>query len=805
MRTWKITPKDPLSLTLAADSRLTELDYTNDQIWELLPVGGEPASILLQTSYGLRARNMRIFLQFEEAHKVVRDPHDFAGPLNITHFAPNYVQMYASPFPGLDVILEYWVPDCQTVAGRIRIENTSRINRNLRFEVCALLTPNDAAGQPMYPDKIEVANVLVGKTEKISPVLFVTGGASSISSPYPALSHNLSLLPGQSRRFTWVLASHVGAEQSFRHARLTASLNFDSQISQIDMLSSRQMEIYTGNPDWDLAFAMGKKNALGLVHSRNKALKHSSFVSTRLPDQGYSPAGSGADYTHLWNGQTAFETWYLIQYLLPEHPEIAKGFLFNFINTQQENGFIDFKPGLAGQISGILASPLLVSSAWEIYQATLDQKFLEKVFSPLHKFTLSWFDRKQDRDRDGIPEWVSSIQSGFDENPSFSPWLEWAQGADISTVESPDLCAYLYRELQLLIQIAHLLNRPEVIPPMAAISEKLQAAVQSSWNSRRASYQYRDRDSHCTYKRKLLKSGSGSGAFSLKTDFDQPTRLLARLSTAQSPPPKVSMTIHGRTENGKNQAKKISIEPASWVQGSCIQTIPDLYLAVNKIDLTGLPDDGKFSFLVIDHTLEDHTLLTPIWAGIPTADQVEKLIKRKLGNPSSYFRGNGIPACPKKGKKHRPGLCDFLWLPWNVFIGEGLLNYGKQSEVIDLLTRIMEAIVQNLKSEHAFRTNYHAELPMAAGQRGSLIGLPPVGLFLKALGVRPISPWMVEVTNHNPFPWEVRVKYKGMHIQSTGKAVTVTFPDGEVYSVDGEIPCRVEHNPPSEIGDSEGV
>jgi len=794
-----------MSLTLAADSRLTNLDYTDDQIWELLPGGGEPAAILLQTSYGLRARNMRIFPQFEEAHKVISDISEFASPPEITHIAPNYIKMGGSPFPGIDVILEYWVPDCQTIAGRIKIENSSTINRNFRFAVCALLNPNDSSGQPMTPQKIEVANVLVGKTEKLSPVLFITGGASSISSPYPGLTHSLSLSAGQFRRFTWVLASHPETEHSFRHARLTASQNFDSQIGQIEMIASQQVEILTGDPDWDLAFAMGRKTALSLLHSRNKQLKHTSFVSTRLPDQGYSPGGSGSDYNHLWNGQSAMETWYLIQYLLPEHPELAKGMILNFIDTQQENGFIDFKPGLAGQKSGILAPPLLVASAWEIYQATLDRNFIERVFDPLYKFIMAWFNPSQDRDGDGLPEWVSAIQSGYDENPSFSPWLDWTQGADISLVESPDLICYLFHELDLLIQMAELLERREVVPLLQERSDKLIGAVQTSWNSRRASYQYWDRDTHLSNKGKLLKKNSGSGKISLKLNFEQPLRLMIQLKSIQSPPPYVTLTINSRGNDGKKVLQKISTEAITWMQHRCTISLPKLFSTVEKIEIKGLPADGEFSLSVIEHTREDHTLLTPIWAGIPTEGQIDKLIKRKLGNSKSYYRKNGIPACPKKGNKDQPGLCDYLWLPWNVMIGEGLLRYGRQEEVVDLISRVMGAIILNLKSEQAFRANYHADLPKAAGQRGSLVGLPPVGLFLKTLGVRPISPWMVEISNLNPFPWQVRVKYRGMQIESTARAVTVTFPDGESFTVDGEIPCRLEHKPPSENGDPKGV
>ncbi len=64
MPNWNLAAGDPLSLTLAADARLTTTDYTNDQIWELSLGGGEPAALALQTTYGLRAHWMRLFPRF---------------------------------------------------------------------------------------------------------------------------------------------------------------------------------------------------------------------------------------------------------------------------------------------------------------------------------------------------------------------------------------------------------------------------------------------------------------------------------------------------------------------------------------------------------------------------------------------------------------------------------------------------------------------------------------------------------------------------------------------------------------------
>ena len=260
MRTWNLRRKDPLNLILAADSRLTKLDYSNDQIWEVLIGSGEPAAISLQTTYGLRARSMRIFPQFTEAHQTISNPAEFDEPPTVVEFAPNYLKLKCEPFQGIDVQLEYWIPDCHTAAGRIWLKNIGDLPRKFRLELTGILNPS-IEGKPFIPRIKEATTVLQGSTENLDPILFITGGATGEVSPYPHLYHDLELPPNAYRRFTWVLASLEDDDDSFRHARLTAAQNWDAEIARVKMLTSRGLEIETGDPDWDAALAFAKKNA----------------------------------------------------------------------------------------------------------------------------------------------------------------------------------------------------------------------------------------------------------------------------------------------------------------------------------------------------------------------------------------------------------------------------------------------------------------------------------------------------------------------------------------------------------------
>jgi hypothetical protein len=752
---------------------------------------GDPAAILLQTSYGLRARNMRIFFRFGEGDKTISDPRAFHIPVTTKRFYPNYIQLGFSPFAGLDISAEYWAPESHMVAGRLQLVNHGAEVRNFRFELVALLNPA-SGGETINPQKREGANILNGKSDGLSPVVFLTGGPEGRSSPYTALVHHLELQPGKPRRLTWVHAALPVAEDSFNLARSTAARDWDAEISRVEMQNSSRLEIMTGDPDWDAAFALGQKAALTLIHSPSEALPYASFVESRQPDQGYSRQGDGSDYNHLWNGQSALDAWYMSNLLLPSEPDIATGILKNFLAIQEKDGRIDGKPGLAGQRARMSATPILASLAWRIYQHTEDQAFLESVFPKLVEFLHAWFSKHQDRDRDGLPEWDNSVQSGFEENPAFARWHVWAQGADITLYESPALCAFLYRECQVIEQIADLLGRREATAALEAISGNLLSAVEKSWDSRAASYHYWDRESHLSQRGEILGKRKGTGEIFLDKVFDAPSRILVRIDTGKETTLNARVFIHGKTATGKKRVERIGRQDIRWFPGLGSATVKQLYSEIERVQVEGVPPNGKVSVRLVDHFSRDHTLLLPLWACIPNKETAQKLVRRSITNPKRYWRAYGLPACPNPPKHKEAQICGAVWNVWNVLIAEGLLANDARQEAADLVSNMMRGITHSLKTEGAFRKHYHADSGEGLGERNALAGLPPLGLFMATIGVRIISPWRVALEGSNPYAWPVTIKFRGLIIEKTKDETTITFPNGEIVIVDDPDACIVD-------------
>ncbi len=167
MRDWNLRPGDPLSLTLAADFRLSKPDYVNDQIWELEIGSGEPAALAMRTTYGLRARAMRLFYRFGELGKTITNPAEFFASPYLRRFYPNFLWLECSPFEGLEVTAEYWVPESHALAGRLILNNRTAFARKITVDLCGMLTPLD--GQPLKDSQQQMVNVLAGETTGALP------------------------------------------------------------------------------------------------------------------------------------------------------------------------------------------------------------------------------------------------------------------------------------------------------------------------------------------------------------------------------------------------------------------------------------------------------------------------------------------------------------------------------------------------------------------------------------------------------------------------------------------------------------
>ena len=781
------------ALTLAADVRLGKTDYCNDQIWELKFVKGGPACLALYTTFGLRARGFQMFPQFIEGSTTISDPAAFEHPPILKWAYPNFARLTYAPLKEIEVVAEYWVPDSHSIAGRLRISNQGAVARQIRLEWVALLTPGQE-GRRMAANKIQGVWVLAGESEGLAPVVFLQGGAEAGNVPYPTLYLDVTIQPGESHDFVW---SHVALdswEHSFALARLIASKNWEAERARLQMSNAGQVEIETGDPEWNTAFALTQQIALGLLVSANSAaaagssLPNPALVLTRQPDQGYSQRGDGSDYNHLWAGGSPLETYYYANLLMPGAAAQVKGLLRNFLAIQEkETGFIDWKPGPVGQRSHIMATPLLASLAWKYYQVTQDKAFLEEIFDGLFRFILSWFDPGHDQDGDGIPEWEHPRQFCFEYHPVFDRWQACSQGADIAKAESPALNAFLYREIQALNWIAEAIGMSDSILVLPPLGKKLAAAVAESWDAEACTYRNRDRDVHGSPASEALGQRQGSGDVILKRKFPQPVRLVFRVYMSDEAMGHPQIIIQGKDSSGQKCVETIPTYAWQWSFQGGSATAEHTYTRVERVKINSVSSSVSITVSSVDYQQEDLSLLLPLWAGLPEKEQARNLVEATVTDTRRYWLNYGLPLWPKAKEPLGHSVC----FPLNILICEGLLEYGYRAEAVELVTRLMAALTQSLRHDRSFRWYYNAETGQGIGKRNALVGLAPVGLFLETLGVTLMSPWRVGLVGKNLFPWPVRIHYRGLNIYREADRTIVTFPDEQTVTITDPAACVV--------------
>ena len=789
MRDWNLRPGDPLSLTLAADFRLSKPDYVNDQIWELEIGAGEPNALAVRTTFGLRARAMRLFYRFGELGKTISNPAEFSFSPYLRRFYPNFLWLEFSPFEGLEVTAEYWVPESHALAGRLTLNNRTTFARKVTVDLCGMLTPLD--GESFKDSQQQMVNVLAGQTGGLFPMLFMTGGPQFGSGPYPALTLALDFDPGSSRQVSWAMASTDSGEASFDLARRTAGRSWEAERAHIELLDAGDtLDIYTGDQDWDAALAFSQRAALGLFFTPDKQLPNPSFVQSRQPDHGFSHQGNGRDYPPGWSGQTPLES-YTLANALPAAQSLLGGLINNFLFTQTKEGSIDHKPGLAGQRGKLCAAPMLASLTWKYIQQTEDEVFLNEAFPKLLAFFWDWLSPQHDPDRDGLPAWDHLLQTGFEDNPLFDVWHPWSQGADISVMHDPALESMLYREAQSLIQMAKRLNKNNEIVLLEAEVEKLKASVEGAWDERTASYSYRDRLTKICQAGKVIAKHKGSGNMRPKLEFEQPVRLLIEIQTNNPVAQRPTVEISDLVSKGHGDIEVIEETQFQWKSGGFVATTQKVFTKIRRISIKNLDPQDRVVIRILNMESENITLFAPLWAHIPDAQRAQMMVAHSLENAEYFGRPFGIPALAKFQSPEAESVAMSVQMAWNLWIGEGLLAYGFRDKAAELTMRLMNAVIQSLKQSHAFYQRYHSETGSGLGERGSLNGLAPVGLFLHTLGVTILSESRVRLEGRNPFVWPVTIYYKGLKVVRGLEQTEITFRNGKTITITDHSPLIV--------------
>jgi hypothetical protein len=274
--------------------------------------------------------------------------------------------------------------------------------------------------------------------------------------------------------------------------------------------------------------------------------------------------------------------------------------------------------------------------------------------------------------------------------------------------------------------------------------------------------------------------------------FSPPARLSIRIRRASEGDREPVVTLKGT--NGQREAAEeiLPAEQFRWSLQWGTGITREVYEKIASIEVQGVRKEDEVVVFALDYRHLDQTLLAPLWAGMPEAAEAERLVKKSIIHPNRFWRNFGLAACATIPDPEVKADCDSIWIPWNCLVGDGLVEYGYAEAASELVGRMMDAVTASLHKSGAFRRHYDAHTGEGIGERNAVLGLPPMDLFLKALGVQIYSIWKVNLTGRNPFPWTVVVRFRGLEIRRRLDSTEVTFPNGETVIVETSEPTMVE-------------
>lgn len=796
LRRWEIDPQQPISLVLAADVRLSRTNYLDDQVWELSIGALESPALSLQTKYGGRAGLVSLVPMWQIDNQVIYQSQAYSTPPLITQFAPNYIQAQGKILPEIDLQAHYWAMESQAIGGMFIVTNSGKEPIQLRLDLFGHVIINAEEQTLGIVNLPEGGNALhLSQIGNLNPIVLVEGGdAGSAESPKVGL--DIALEAGKTKRIRWVHAGLPQIMQSLNLAKNWLKTKWSDHLKQVGKAAQAIPFIHTGNDEWDLSIASAFNTVVQGFIQPYTGLPYPSFVATRTSSSGFSRKGDGTDYLRAWEGQD-FSLAYLVAPIIASiDPEIAKSIVLNYLAVQQDNGWIDSKPGMAGQKQNLLLPPILARIAWRIYQQTEDEQFLNSIFPKLVKFLNHWFGDDLDNNKNGLPEWQSERQTGYVAFPTFGMAREWAQGADIRYVESPDLAAYLLSEIGALEQIAAVIG--DTVKDLNAKKESLQSHLDAMWNGE--VFAYRDRDTgQSTTSVQILTDEPGDGEYFPTISLDPPNRLIVRVIGGVRHTPNMKLHIEGLDVDGNAMSTIATTGDFLWQHRRGVHTTPDVFSQIDKIWCEGLSRVYTISVSTVDTTKVSVSNILPLWSGAIKDEHTTSLAKL-INNKAHFRRPMGYTMVPASQSEFDPSNANGgggIWLYWLTLLGQALVHAGSGKKVDDVVKDVLAMQTEVMQETRAFWQFYHADKPKGLGESHSLFGLPPLALIMELAGIRIIS--SSKVWTGGEFAWgkSITIRQHGVTVRRNRNRIRVSFPSGHKVELDkdAEWQAVVDPNP----------
>ncbi|MDE2818559.1 MAG: hypothetical protein OXI40_02375 [Chloroflexota bacterium] len=798
MRSYEIDAGSMFEFHIAADARMSRSNYVDDQAWKLDLGGKNRAALAFQTQFGGRAGLASIVPIWLPGGDQIYQYGSYHQPPVVTHFGPNFLGIRAEIAPGLELRARYWVMESNAAGGEFAIKNHKDEELELQIELFAHVIINGRQKQLNVLTMGDYSLALhLGQIGNINPVLALEGASADIYGgriSSPKLGRRLVLPAGETTTVPFVAAGLPDMRDSHSLAMNWLARPWEIYFEKIDDIAAAVPRIQTGEASWDRLLDLSYNLLLQARMGASEQLRHSSLVAKRASNRGWSRRGDGRDHIRAWAGQDPTLAYLAATAAANIEPDWAKGIIHNYLSTQDDSGFVDRQPGLAGQRQSLLMMPLLARMSWIVYQLSEDRGFLAEVFQGLSAFFARWL--QEDEDGDGVPEWRSERQMGYVAFPTFGIGQGWAQGAKLREMETPDLLAYLISEADALSSIARELGDEEAENGLRQKLSDLQERLEEFWDGSR--YSYRDRDSHLSSESvELLRRGAGDEIHIIERRLPAPARVMVRVVGGVSQVPRIRLRLTGLDSDGQDYVIDADVEAFDWRNRQGLYTSDQALSFVGSIEIGGLSRVYKVYAKTIDSRRLDINHLLPLWTGLLAQDRASALVDLAL-DEAQFFCPNGITMVSRRDRNYDPSNArggGGIWMYFLSLVGEGMVKSGFHREATALVKRVLTSLAQVLERDGRLSQFYHAEEIKGFGEDHHIGGIAPLKLLSDVIGVRILSPRKLWVGG--PFTWEqeVKVEQHGVVVARSADGIQIDFPSGYSLSLAAEAEWQAVADP----------
>ncbi len=772
------------TLILAADGAFVSVRPDEDHIWSLNLDTSDAHPFYLHTTYNLRAQSMRLFPNITINNQRMTKAVDLTKLPTINQYTPGYLYLEYEIEQELVIQFDCFIPEAGVLVGGINLLNHYQEPINVTLEIAAILVPM-GKGVPSSPQKIGINHIITGQSNRLWPVLFMTGGPIAITNPCPALSLSFQLMPEQSRVLTWSLVTKDSIDASFETARkVTATPWREEAQKQVKYHASRTISLQTGDQDWDTAFTLSQLTAMSHFFSGRGDKATPWFIDSRLPDKAINNGTTQESIDTL----TTLSAIHLGEVLLPAHCSIWIGVIEDFISRINHEGRLPSRLTGNGSAISFQECPLLGQLCLDVFEIHQDKDFLKQVFSSLCLNIESWLQNTSGVSEEFRLAWENPQQLQLDTGLFvFDIWEETGRGLDIQTVESPALATMLLREVKAVRKIARILGDTPREKLFLKFEKTLKRRLGEFWQDDQQRFSYRDRQSHLPSYRELYYPLPAQETIEIKKFFTRPQRLQCHIISNDEHKRTSEIQIKGVSPSGEEIKEVFSAQDIRWVSGRTHLTTQHLFKSLDSVSFNGLQPEDQVLLETVDLSQKDITQILPVWSGNLRKNQLQAILEESLDwqKPELQF---GIPEIIQGPVALPDDLPVSVNVLWNTLVIKGLVNEGYHEQAANLFSNLMETIVAGLKHYDGFFPFYDRQNGRPTGTRNAITGLIPVRLFLQIAGIRLFTPNRLAIWGFNPFPWPINLQWQGLALRKEGANTQITFPDGTIYHSDSQKP-----------------